>query len=157
MNESRWMDQFAIVTVGFPFVVFKLLLGVALMKAVPSPMGIAVGYLLISLGLIDLAINGINLVSFWTRRDNVTEVCLSTVLFAVAERRSRWGRPWRGVGTAVDVALSFTLVATMVGCDWFHFLSAAQNQAWSLAVIVNVLGAGLSQLMISLREVKVRG
>ena len=107
-SPAAWvLPATEIVSVGLPFCAFKVLTGtIALGEA---GLG-AVGWLLIGWGAIDLVLNALNLGALLVVKRRVTGVCLAQVLH---ERL----RPAGGadLGLAIDVLLSFVLVAVVVG------------------------------------------
>lgn len=135
MSLQRWAE---ILTVGLPFCVFKLLTGVITLA---SP----VGYALLALGFIDLALNLVNLVSLVVVRRRVSAVCLTELVL---------GRYDANLGLALDVFLSFALVALVVGFGWIVRLPPWALPVWNLAVVLNVLGAGAGRLYSAVRRVR---
>jgi hypothetical protein len=153
-NRQTILDQIAILTIGLPFGAFKLLLGMVFLKLLPSPCNDAIGYTLIALGCIDIFINFLNLFALLLQDRSITEVCVLTMILARLKRNSRQNEAWKDFGTALDVMLSFTLVAVMVAGNMSHYLSGPALTLWNYSVVVNVLGAGLSRILISLRQVR---
>jgi hypothetical protein len=139
----RWVLPSAeILTVGIPFCVFKLLTGVIALR---SPALAPAGYALLALGSVDLLMNVANLIALLVTRKRLGAVCLSEVVLR------RFGDS--ELGLAVDVFLSFGLVAIVVG---FGLLLRVPDWAlpiWNLAVVLNVLGAGVGRLFAALRRV----
>lgn len=153
LNKNSILDQMAILTIGFPFAAFKLLGGLAILKSLPSLFGMLIGYSLIALSLIDFIINALNFIVFFFTNRYVTEVCLLTIIFEQFKKRSSKKMAWVEFGTDLDVMLSFSLVAIVVGGNMFHYFSNIGSKLWSFSVVINVLGAGLSRTMISLMKV----
>lgn len=116
-----------ILTVGLPFCAFKLLTGLI---AYPSP----VAYPLLILGAIDAVLNLLNLVV------KVPTCFLDVVL----PRRHE-------LALALDVFISFALVAIVIGFSLLPQLPAWALPIWSAAVILNVLGAGVGRLLAATR------
>ncbi len=132
-----------IVTIGLPFCAFKVLTGLVLLEHGAAP----AGYALIALGAIDLALNLVNLGTLLGLRRAVSGVCLSDV---VMRRLGRSGaRP--DLGLALDALLSFGLVAIVIGFGLLRHLPRWGLVTWNVAVILNVIGAGLSRLWAALR------
>ncbi len=136
----RLLALFEVVTVGLPFGAFKILSGLAVLG---RPGLGAIGWALVGLGAIDLALNSINLLPLAAGRPRVVGVCLTEVLLG---RK----RGWNDLGISADVMLSFGLVAAMIGFGLLPSLSPTARQIWNVAVILNVLGAGLGRLSSSL-------
>lgn len=101
------------------------------------------GYLLVGVAVVDLAFNLLNLVSLFVKQRRVTEVCLADVVFR------RLGAT-NDLGIAVDVFLSFALVAIAIGTGMMTRLPAWGVPIWSVAVVFNVLGAGVGRLFSAL-------
>ncbi len=128
------------VTVGLPFCVFKFFTGLV---AIQTPWLADAGYLLVGVAVVDLAFNLLNLVSLFVKQRRVTEVCLADVVFR------RLGAT-NDLGIAVDVFLSFALVAIAIGTGMMTRLPAWGVPIWSVAVVFNVLGAGVGRLFSAL-------
>jgi hypothetical protein len=120
-----------IVTVGIPFCAFKLLTGLLLLESVAP-----VGYALLVLGAIDLVLNTVNLVALVVAQRRVSAVCLAELAFRKSD-----------LGLAVDVFVSFGLVALVIGAGLLPHAPAWALPLWNLAVVLNVLGAGVGRLL----------
>ncbi|MEZ4365204.1 MAG: hypothetical protein R2939_02815 [Kofleriaceae bacterium] len=147
----RWvLPATEILTVGLPFCAFKLLTGlIALSSSVAAP----VGYVLLGWGAVDLVLNLVNLGALLLRHRRVGAVCLTEL----ALRRLGRATAHADLGLAVDVFLAFGLVALVVGLGWLRRLGAEAVIVWNLAVVLNVLGAGVGRLVGALRDVTPRG
>jgi hypothetical protein len=155
INKGNILDQIAIITIGFPFASFKLLLGITFFKMLFSPVSYIVGTILIGWSIVDFLINGINLFMLLFRDRYLTNVCLLTSIFASKNSCFKNNHlAWKELGTALDVMLSFFLVAVMVGGNLFHYLSDWEFKLWSVSVVVNVLGAGITRIFLSIQRVK---
>ncbi len=140
---QRWLLPAAeILTVGIPFCVFKLLTGVI---AVRSASLAPIGYALLALGSVDLLLNVANLLSLLVTHKRIGAVCLSDVLLR------RFGDS--ELGLAVDVFISFGLVAIVIGFGLLLRVPTWALPIWNLAVVLNVLGAGVGRLFVALRRV----
>lgn len=143
-RPSVVLELTEVVTVGLPFCAFKLLTGLVLREI---PLVGALGWALLALGAIDLILNGVGFVSLAVRRRRAFGVCTTDLLVRAMGRGQR--RP--DVGLALDVLLSFVLVAVMIGFGWLARLPAPLLGVWNVAVIFNVLGAGVGRLWSALR------
>lgn len=123
-----------ILTVGLPFCTFKLMSGLLLGHW---------GWPLLLLGAADLGLNAGNLLSLVIRRRRTFPICTANLLASLLGRRDRH---WSEMAASVDVAVSFLLVAVVVGGNFLRLLPGFGIAAWSTAVVLNVLGAGLSQV-----------
>ena len=132
-----------VLTVGAPFCVFKAGVGV---WALGRGWAVAAVPLLL-LAAADALHNATNLAALLVRRRRAVSAC---VLSAVTLRWSPFPRSshaWLSdLGNALDVALSFSLVAGMVGSGVLGELPAPWLRAWNAAVVLNVLGAGLGRM-----------
>jgi hypothetical protein len=139
VSLRRWAIPSAeILTVGLPFCVFKLSAGLIALRA---PSLAALGYALVALGAVDVVLNVANLASLAIVRRRVGGVCLAEV---VLRRRN-------DLGLALDVCLSFGIVAVVIGCGLLWRLPHWTLRIWNVAVVVNVLGAGAGRLFAALR------
>lgn len=122
-------------TVGIPFCIFKLLAGILL-----GPWG----WPLVALALVDAAFNGANLVWLPLRKRRLAPVCTLSLLLPSLPRLR--GRDTLELSTSLDVALSFLIVAIVIGGGFIAAFPPALGRAWSVAVVLNVLGAGIFQV-----------
>ncbi|MBM4380966.1 MAG: hypothetical protein FJ086_16960 [Deltaproteobacteria bacterium] len=139
-----------VVTVGFPFCVFKAGVG---WWCVQRGAGWA-GAPLLLLAAADAVLNGANVVALVTVRRRRVPAC---VLSAVTQRLKLFPdspHAWLAdFGNALDMLLAFTLVAGMVGSGVLREFDVRVLAAWNGAVVLNVLGAGLGRVGTSLERV----
>jgi hypothetical protein len=128
-----------ILTVGLPFSAFKLACGVPL---IADGRFAWLGWVLLGWGLLDAVLNGINAATAAALGRRYLPVCLLQALTRAVRPTPRGA----DVGTALDVMLSFVLVAVMIGTGALSRLSPSWLSAWNLAVVLNVLGAGALRL-----------
>lgn len=128
------------VTVGLPFCGFKVLSGLSF----GGPFGAA----LVALGAVDAVLNLANLAGLLLVRRRLVAACALALAAGGAGGDARR----RDLGAALDVALSFALVALMIGLGRIAPLPPDRLRAWNACVILNVLGAGLGRLGVSWRE-----
>jgi hypothetical protein len=133
-----------ILTVGLPFCVFKLLTGALALEATAIR---PLGYVLVALGAVDAVVNLVNLVTVLIVRRRVMGACVFDIVI-------RAGRSSRGhdLGLALDVFVSFGLVAIVVGVGLVAELPVESRSAWNVAVVLNVLGAGIGRLVAAIRS-----
>jgi hypothetical protein len=129
-----------VVTVGLPFCAFKLLTGLMALGTPLAPLGVG----LIVLGAIDLALNATNLLVLLVAHRRAGAVCLADVALT-----RRGGNP--ELALALDMFLSFALVAVVVGFGLLGRLPAWGLATWNAAVVLNVLGAGAGRVLGALR------
>lgn len=132
-----------VLIVGLPFCGFKIIAGLSLGGA---------GWLLVGLGVLDAAINLVNLAGLLAYRMRPMAAC--TFALATYPFRGIGSSPqkWLDLGNSLDVLLAFALVALMIGFGRLGALPAGQLAVWNACVILNVLGAGLWRLGDSVRD-----
>jgi hypothetical protein len=138
------VEKLDIITIGLPFAAFKILAGIAL-KGISGDINNPMGWILIVWGIIDFFINLANLVSLAAAGKKLTTTCAMSFIFRSASE---------DVGAALDVMMSCTLVAIMVGGNLLKYLTPLQLNVWSLSVVLNVLGAGISRIKASIANLK---
>lgn len=144
------LDLLEVLTVGLPFCVFKILGGLSL-AAEASPLRL-VGFGLLVLGLLDAAVNGVNLAGLAVNGRRPLPAC--TLAFATRAFRgpSSTMPKWLDLGNSLDVLLSMVLVAAMIGSGRLRLLPPDRLAAWNVCVILNVLAAGLGRFGASVRS-----
>lgn len=110
-----------------------------------GPVAQFLALLLIVLGAIDLLINAANLLGLIFLKRRVLRTCLFDIFM-----RPEW--TWHDLGNSVDVLLSFTLVALVIGKGMLRQMTPEQLSIWDVCVIFNVIGAGLSRVGSSLKS-----
>jgi hypothetical protein len=144
MKNKNKFEIFAIFTIGFPFVFYKIIVG---SLCLDKPFFI-IGYFLISLGVIDFLFNVSSLIRiiFCGRAD--FPVCFFDYISKKISKNKAINQDfWQNIGTAIDVMLSFSLVSIMVGNNLFYLLSKAELVIWNYGTATNLLGAGLSRII----------
>lgn len=123
-------------TVGLPFGAFKTLAGISVWTHWPAlrPLGIA----LFALAGLDALLNLLNVAAVGLNGRRWLPVCT----FQVITLRVRPSHRSAEIGTALDVLVSFLLLAAMIALGFLGDLTPFQKQVWDVAVILNVLGAG---------------
>jgi hypothetical protein len=135
-------DISEILTIGLPFCVFKWVTGFHLGNPI-----------LIGLGTLDTVINLGNLLTLIMKRRRILPVCTLTGLTEwLLRKRPLASEKRMDLGNSIDMALALVLVAAMVGLGRIGSLPADHILAWNVAVVLNVLGAGLSRLNQSVRQ-----
>ncbi len=137
----------SILTIGFPFVGYKILGGIVISRLYQgSWIAGALAVLFIVWGLIDLFLNAVSLHAVSCRGNLNYPVCLLSVVSKKHPVLSKW----RDSGEALDIMLSFMIVAVVVGQNLFVFMDGAQVKLWNICTVVNVLGAGIARLGASI-------
>lgn len=135
---------FDILTIGLPFCAFKLTAGDYFQ----------LNWLII-LGVIDLFINLTNLISIGLKKTKVFDTCfLSWLSHKLIKSKQDKVHSWQELGESIDVLLSFSIVAYVIGFG--HITSFSQTSVfyWNIAVVLNVLGAGSVRLLESIKKVR---
>jgi hypothetical protein len=121
---------------GIPFGVFKVGGGII----ARADLGPALGTAVALWGVTDILLNLATLL--WP---HAVSPCVLSNLGRWLDRRS--GKPEREtLGLALDTLLSFSVVATVI---WFRRLASLPPpmiRAWEVAVIANVMGAGVERV-----------
>lgn len=139
-----FMNVLEIITIGLPFCAFKCLTGLYYGQ-----------HWLVVLGIIDLVINFINLLSVIFRKKRVLDACFISFLVRLIKKPEMDRKSlWQDLGNSSDVLLSFILVATVIGTGAIGKLPADHLATWNLAVILNVLGAGSGRLTASIKNLR---
>lgn len=138
------MEKLDILTIGLPFAGFKILTGIVL-RNISGEVGSPMGWILIVWGIADLLINLLNLVGLVFRKKKITSTCAMGFIFQSSSEE---------VGSALDVMMSFTLVAILVGGNLLKHLTPLQLNIWSLSVVLNVLGAGISRIKTAIENLR---
>ena len=148
---QKWiLEQIEVLTVGLPFCFFKLFCGLVLGQHSFKTLG----FILIILSAFDFCINATNFMGLIGRKQRWWGACGLTILLGwIAKLRNKNSvENWQNLGTSLDVMLSFSLVATMVGAGGLKYLSTAQLHLWNICVVLNVLGAGLNRMADSVKQ-----
>lgn len=132
----------SILTIGFPFVCYKILGGIIISRIYDSIFADALGLFLIVWGLVDFALNAISLHAVSCRNNLHYPVCLLSMI----SRKHPVLSKWKDVGEAMDVMLSFLIVAFVVGQNLFIYMDGGQVKLWNACTVINVLGAGIARL-----------
>jgi hypothetical protein len=141
-------DVVEIVTVGAPFAVFKLAVGVFVVENAAPPTAF-LGWPLIALGALDLMLNTGNALTLAVVRRRLAPIC---VLHGVVTRLRGPQAAFAELGLALDAALALVLVAGMIATGAIGRLAPAWLTAWNVAVVCNVMGAGALRLADAVRR-----
>lgn len=130
LPAARMRRAYDALLTGVPFGVFKVAAGWVLGGYVPM-----LGVMVMIWGGIDILLNLLAIAI----PDGVSYCLLSNL----GKRR---GDIWEDRGLALDMFLSFAIVATLIGFKLLPTLPAPLWAAYDASVIANVLGAGLDRL-----------
>lgn len=138
------MNALEIITIGLPFCGFKVVSGLFFHQ-----------YWLVALGILDLIINIINFCSVIFLKKRSFDACFISFLIRILKRPSQDQRAkWQDFGNAIDVLLSFILVALMIGGGGIKEIPSNHLIFWNIFVIMNVIGAGYGRLLSSISNLK---
>lgn len=150
MQERNGAHIFAIITVGFPFVAYKIIVGLLLFRYFPDTWLEIPAFLLIALGYSDLFLNGINLITRLHKKKGVSSLCVISFLTESYARRQNYDiEHWENLGLAADMMIAFSFVCTMIGANLFGYLELWQLYLWNGCTVVNILAAGYSRLALA--------
>ncbi len=137
----------SILTIGFPFVGYKILAGIVINRLYGGFWGAElIAFFFIVWGLIDFFLNAVSLHAVSCRGNLHYPVCLLSII----SKKHHILAKWKDSGEALDVMLSFIIVAFVVGQNLFIFMDGMQVKLWNLCTVVNVLGAGIARLSASI-------
>lgn len=140
---KHFYNILSVVSVGFPFAAYKFLAGDAIKNlSGGSPAGIFFFYLFIIWAAIDFLLNFNALMSVIISGKYPKNVCI----LAVIENKIKYADKIHGIGVAIDLFLSFCIVAWVVGGNLFGALSPGYIYIWNASTVLNVLGAGIARL-----------
>lgn len=138
------MQFLEILTIGLPFCAFKCITGFHFQQ-----------HWLTLLGLIDLVFNVVNLISLLFVKRRVLDACFLSFLVRLIKKPEMGSMTkWQDLGNSIDVLVSFTIVAYVIGSGAIGGFDPIQLKIWNVAVILNVLGAGSSRLTTSIKNLK---
>lgn len=140
--QSHIFQLLSILTIGFPFVGYKILGGILIHNLHSSFIATIIALVFVVWGLVDLVFNTISLHALMCRGHVLYPVCL----LSVVGRKHPVLCKWKDSGEALDLMLSFCIVAIVVGGNLFEYLDGAQIKVWNICTVVNVLGAGIARL-----------
>jgi hypothetical protein len=138
------MRYLEIITIGLPFCAFKMICGLYL--SFP---------LLTILGGIDILINLTNFITLLFLKRTFLDACFLSFIVRTFKRPALDQKStWQDLGNSLDVLLSFSLVAYIIGSGDIKKFSPSLSQVWNISVILNVLGAGSSRMANSIKNIK---
>jgi hypothetical protein len=140
------MQLLEVLTVGFPFCVFKILTGLYI--------GGVFGTLFVFFGVVDFIINAVNFSSLAVIKRKITESCLLSIFTARLGYKQASREQMHDFGNSLDMFFAFLMVAYMVGFSQLGNLNSEQLALWNISVVLNVLGAGLARLTTTLDNLK---
>lgn len=135
---------FDIISIGIPFCIFKFAAGFFYEQS-----------WLLWLGIIDLLINVINLFIILIKKEKKFDTCLlAFIVRIIFKAKAGEKSKWQDLGESFDVALSFIIVAVVIGSGDIAGFPPELTTPWNWAVVFNVLGAGSVRVLESIRSLK---
>jgi len=147
---------FEIITIGLPFCAFKMITAIYVLTYYREGAFVwAFTGTLFFLGIIDSLLNLGNLLGLLFKRRRLMPICLFTFFSEKILRHFRQSpEDHLEFGTAIDVLLSFFLVALMILDSALPRLQGWHLMLWNWSVVLNVLGAGLGRFWQAWRNLK---
>ncbi len=128
-------------TVGVPFCIYKLLLGILILRVgnffdlvIPA----IVGYIVILWACLDFIMNMKRVEDSFFGRESTMEYCI----LAQAGRLFRAPRFF----LAIDTAFSFSIICFILWSGWIAHMEQPESWLWSMATTVNLLSIALVNL-----------
>ncbi len=155
-TTCNYRSQLDYITIGLPFGIFKILFALALSRASTDLVSTGIAFSLIALGTLDLLFNTLNIIACLALRKQIIPVCTFAILFTYLSRKAGHDAPKHArrvdLGMALDVMLSFILVALCLGLKYLAYFTPNELLLWNISVIFNVLGAGISRMLASMEK-----
>lgn len=144
-KKAIWKKHFfpilSLLTIGFPFAGYKFLAGQIFKTSMNSSVGEILYLFMFCWAISDLIFNLRALIYIFVKDDSGRSVCL---LSYIAGHHPKF-KDYDELGEAVDMMLSFSFVACVVGGNLFDYMQPF-NPIWSIGTVINVLGAGIARL-----------
>jgi len=135
---------FLSITIGIPFCVFKLILGVVAVRVSSTPVLMIVGWGIILWAGTDLLMNlGRALIDI-AHRESPFEYC------TIAQIGRLFGMP--AVFLAVDTLLAFLIICAMLWSGWITRLTVTESYLWYAATTLNLVSLSLVLLYSEIRR-----
>lgn len=146
--RAKALDILSVITVGYPFVGYKILLGILINNIYGGRTAAVIAVLCVLWGLIDFVLNTTRLIQVIARGKGSLPVCLLSLII----RKCPGLHLWEDIGEAIDVMLSFSIVSYGVGGNLLGYLDGAQLTVWGFCTVFNLTGAGLFRLNASITD-----
>ncbi len=135
---------FQALTIGVPFCIFKLLLGVLSIRigVEQSSFLPLFGWLIIAWASVDLAMNLARMFFHLSGRESPFEYC------TIAQVGRFFGRP--RLFLAIDTFLSFSIICFVLWSGWIKNLSTTESYLWYAATTLNLISISLVNIWLEL-------
>ena len=117
-------------TIGIPFCIFKLILGIVAVRELSSPVVIIIGWGIILWAATDLLMNLGRAILDIIHRESPFEYC------TIAEIGHLFGMP--AVFLALDTLLAFLIICGMLWSGWITRLTVGESWLWYAATTLNL-------------------
>ena len=131
-------------TIGIPFCIFKLILGIVAVRESSTPVFTIIGWGIILWAGTDLIMNLGRAVLDIIHRESSFEYCL------IAQLGRLFGMP--AVFLAIDTLLAFLIICAMLWSGWITRLTVAESYLWYAATTLNLVSLSLVLLYTEIRR-----
>jgi hypothetical protein len=131
-------------TIGIPFCVFKLILGIVAVRESSTPVLMIIGWGIILWAGTDLLMNLGRVLLDIAHRESPFEYC------TIAQLGRLFGMP--AAFLAVDTLLAFLIICAMLWSGWITRLTVAESYLWYAAPTLNLVSLSLALLYTEIRR-----
>jgi cation transport ATPase len=136
---------FQALTIGIPFCVFKLLLGLLALRTGASSVPLCIlAWLFIAWALTDLIMNLARIFLHMTGRETPIEYC------TIAQAGRLFKRP--RLFLAIDTLISFSIICFVLWSGWITLLDRQESYFWYAATTLNLISISVVNIWIELRR-----
>ncbi|NYT07517.1 MAG: hypothetical protein GKC05_04595 [Methanomicrobiales archaeon] len=133
-------------TIGIPFCIFKLLLGIVAVRELSAPMLAVIGWGIILWAGTDLLMNLGRALLDILHRESPFEYC------TIAQLGQLFGMP--AVFLALDTLLAFLIICGMLWSGWITRLTGPESWLWYAATTLNLVSLSLVLLFEEVHRVR---
>lgn len=136
---------FQALTIGVPFCVFKLLLGLLALRTGASSVPLYIlAWLFIGWALTDLIMNLARIYFHLSGRETPIEYC------TIAQAGRLFKRP--RLFLAIDTLISFSIICFVLWSGWITLFDRQESYFWYAATTLNLIGISVVNIWIELRR-----
>ncbi|MFB3765473.1 MAG: hypothetical protein ACE14P_09525 [Methanotrichaceae archaeon] len=135
---------FQALTIGLPFCIFKLLLGLLIIRTGIENIQVLFGWLVIFWASADLLMNLMRALLHFAGRESPIEYC------TIAQLGRLFRRP--RFFLAIDTFLSFSIISLVLWSGWIKLLSPFESYLWYAATTLNLMGVSVVNLWLEYRR-----
>ncbi len=133
-------------TIGIPFCIFKLILGIVAVRELSSPALIVIGWGVILWAGSDLIMNLGRAILDLLNNESPFDYCI------IAQIGRLFGMP--AVFLAVDTLLAFLIICGMLWSGWITRLTVAESWLWYAATTLNLVSLSLVLLYEEISHIR---